>query len=346
MTSSFKNAIEDFLFVGDIHGNLPKLKNLWRSLIKKIPEDRFSKLNIVFLGDYIDRGLDSKGVVEFLVHLPERYQDQKHTFLCGNHEFGLAAFLNLPPFAHTNFNFTSQLYKPKPGRESELKHLYKGSAYETMHIQGRRWASEGVYESETTFSSYGAEFGKREALFNALPPTHRRFFSNLHWVFEASTSFGNIIAVHSGLEDGNVKRVAFQLSDLRERFAGKECFVEPLSGRENVINYPPSLKEPYLQTAAGLLEPKPRYLVSGHHGFTSINGARIIVDTEMESNILNAVMLSNTYFDPHPDTSSSSNSVQIQSLLEAGQNDRFFRRAPAAKEQAKTRPIHIQLFSV
>jgi len=63
--------------IGDIHGELYKLYNL------------FDKLSInkndtlVFLGDYIDRGEHSKGVVDYLLKLSKEYNC---IFLKGNHE--------------------------------------------------------------------------------------------------------------------------------------------------------------------------------------------------------------------------------------------------------------------
>ncbi|MCX6345179.1 MAG: metallophosphoesterase family protein [Armatimonadetes bacterium] len=63
--------------VGDIHGHLDKLK----SLIGKLPLASDDKL--VFLGDYIDRGPDSKRVISFLLKLKEQYDC---VFICGNHE--------------------------------------------------------------------------------------------------------------------------------------------------------------------------------------------------------------------------------------------------------------------
>jgi len=63
--------------IGDIHGELYKLHNL------------FDKLSInkndtlVFLGDYIDRGEHSKGVIDHLIKLSKDYNC---VFLKGNHE--------------------------------------------------------------------------------------------------------------------------------------------------------------------------------------------------------------------------------------------------------------------
>ncbi|QAV32952.1 serine/threonine protein phosphatase 1 [Fervidobacterium changbaicum] len=63
--------------IGDIHGCLRPLERL----IEKISPGEGDKL--IFLGDYIDRGPDSKGVVDFLIHLSKRVQC---VFLRGNHE--------------------------------------------------------------------------------------------------------------------------------------------------------------------------------------------------------------------------------------------------------------------
>jgi len=61
--------------IGDIHGNLKALKEL----VEKLPEDK----QLVFLGDYIDRGPDSAGVVDFLIDLSKK---RDCIFLSGNHE--------------------------------------------------------------------------------------------------------------------------------------------------------------------------------------------------------------------------------------------------------------------
>jgi serine/threonine protein phosphatase 1 len=66
------------LAIGDIHGCLAPLTQLWQ-VIEPQPEDR-----IIFMGDYVDRGPDSKGVIDFLIDLQR--QEFDITFLSGNHE--------------------------------------------------------------------------------------------------------------------------------------------------------------------------------------------------------------------------------------------------------------------
>ena len=65
------------LAIGDIHGCLSALQHLWAA-VDPTPEDR-----VVFIGDYVDRGEDSKGVIDFLLGLPPKLDV---TFLSGNHE--------------------------------------------------------------------------------------------------------------------------------------------------------------------------------------------------------------------------------------------------------------------
>jgi serine/threonine protein phosphatase 1 len=69
---------------GDIHGELEKLEEL----LEMIPLQSGDEL--VFLGDYIDRGPDAPGVIERLIQLRDEYAC---TYLLGNHESMLLDFL-------------------------------------------------------------------------------------------------------------------------------------------------------------------------------------------------------------------------------------------------------------
>jgi serine/threonine protein phosphatase 1 len=75
--------------IGDIHGCLDEL----RCLIEGLPLESGDRL--VFLGDYIDRGPDSKGVVTYVLELQKR-NDLELVFLKGNHEDMFMAYLGLP----------------------------------------------------------------------------------------------------------------------------------------------------------------------------------------------------------------------------------------------------------
>ncbi len=70
---------ERIFAIGDIHGCLDKLQRLMGKL-QVAGHD-----TIIFLGDYIDRGPDSKGVIDFLLMLKEELP-ARFIFLRGNHE--------------------------------------------------------------------------------------------------------------------------------------------------------------------------------------------------------------------------------------------------------------------
>lgn len=68
--------MSSFIAIGDIHGDIAALEQLLASI-----QGKFAKY--IFLGDYIDRGMDSKGVIERLIKFSE---SNDSIFLKGNHE--------------------------------------------------------------------------------------------------------------------------------------------------------------------------------------------------------------------------------------------------------------------
>lgn len=81
--------------VGDIHG----CSDLLDALMAVIQADLLTSVgveyHVVFLGDYVDRGPDSRGVLDRLSRLKSR-QGLVYHFLRGNHEDRMEAFLRQP----------------------------------------------------------------------------------------------------------------------------------------------------------------------------------------------------------------------------------------------------------
>lgn len=73
------------LAVGDIHGCLGQLAEL---IDRVAPTDRDQ---VVFLGDYVDRGPDSAGVIDYLINFSSSFPAT--VFLRGNHEQMFADYL-------------------------------------------------------------------------------------------------------------------------------------------------------------------------------------------------------------------------------------------------------------
>jgi serine/threonine protein phosphatase 1 len=75
--------------IGDIHGR----RDLLDALLDQIEKDCLGTpqtIILVFLGDYVDRGPDSKGVIDRLLTLPARFEKK---VLRGNHDQALLDFL-------------------------------------------------------------------------------------------------------------------------------------------------------------------------------------------------------------------------------------------------------------
>lgn len=79
--------------VGDVHGHLDEL----RALLERLGEEAAPGDALVFVGDYIDRGPDSKGVVELVMAQADGGWDGPVTALRGNHEALLLDFLDPEP---------------------------------------------------------------------------------------------------------------------------------------------------------------------------------------------------------------------------------------------------------
>lgn len=77
---------KDLYAIGDIHGNLDLLERLMEKLQPDLTRDQ-----LIFMGDYIDRGPRSQGVVDYVLRLKSLAPPEQVVCLKGNHE---AMFLN------------------------------------------------------------------------------------------------------------------------------------------------------------------------------------------------------------------------------------------------------------
>lgn len=123
--------------IGDIHGCLDKLLDLL-NLIDWDPEDD----TLVFIGDYIDRGPDSAGVIEHILGM--RHWSDRIICLLGNHEQLLLDFLagqNTQTFLYNGGQATIESYGgPDEGIPQShydflesLAHYYETGDYIFVH---------------------------------------------------------------------------------------------------------------------------------------------------------------------------------------------------------------------
>ncbi|MBM4274180.1 MAG: serine/threonine protein phosphatase [Deltaproteobacteria bacterium] len=103
--------------IGDIHGCLGFLEELLDEVQPDLTRDR-----LIFIGDYIDRGPESKAVVDYLINLKSRYPRENIICLKGNHEAMFLDFLQ--------------------GNEKEL-FLFNGGLSTLQNYWGYGWDGKG-----------------------------------------------------------------------------------------------------------------------------------------------------------------------------------------------------------
>jgi serine/threonine protein phosphatase 1 len=79
--------------IGDIHGRLDLLKRLLNLIRDDAARSTSPRKAVIYLGDYVDRGSDSKGVIDLLLSRPMKNAGFEEIHLMGNHEDVLLQFL-------------------------------------------------------------------------------------------------------------------------------------------------------------------------------------------------------------------------------------------------------------
>lgn len=77
--------------VGDIHGSLVPLRLLRDAIREHAAAHPIERKCLIYLGDYVDRGFDSRAVLDLLITDP--LPGFEEVFLKGNHEEGMLRFL-------------------------------------------------------------------------------------------------------------------------------------------------------------------------------------------------------------------------------------------------------------
>lgn len=78
--------------IGDIHGRADLLRHLHGMIAQDLAAAPVERAQVVYLGDYVDRGLESRQVVDMLLDEPLAGVERVH--LMGNHEEVLLQFLD------------------------------------------------------------------------------------------------------------------------------------------------------------------------------------------------------------------------------------------------------------
>lgn len=154
--------------VGDVHGRLDLLREIEAQIeedARAAPLDRIIQL---MLGDYIDRGPDSAGVI---AHLIERGRQRELVTLRGNHEDYILAARRWP---------------------GAVLHWCQNGGADTLASYGIDVSDYDEAEVDEACVAIARRF------FAALPSEHARFIDEalLHW------SCGDYLFVHAGIRPG------------------------------------------------------------------------------------------------------------------------------------------------
>ena len=150
--------------IGDIHGQLEMLKNA----LALIEADGGPDANIVFVGDYTDRGPDSKGVIDLLIDGMDA--GRNWTILRGNHD------------------------------RMFCRYLADGTEHDERILSGKGWLHPAL-GGPTTLASYGVDADADNLLARAqaaVPPEHLAFLETRPLWFETEDK----LFVHAGLVPG------------------------------------------------------------------------------------------------------------------------------------------------
>lgn len=154
--------------VGDIHGQAAELDRV----LARIEADGGSDAEVVFLGDYADRGPDSRGVLDRLI--AGRDDGRNWTFLMGNHDRMFSMFLQDPPLEDPHMMVELYWLHPRIGGNTTL-------ASYGIEVAGTRRVKD-VHADATA----------------AVPQAHAAFLESLQFTFETDMLF----FAHAGIRPG------------------------------------------------------------------------------------------------------------------------------------------------
>jgi serine/threonine protein phosphatase 1 len=199
--------------IGDIHGRVDLLRAL-HALIAEHGRDFQGLRKIIYLGDYIDRGIDSRGVIEFLCTEP--LEGFEPVFLRGNHDDWLLHFLQDSSHGAGWLCNGGDATLYSYGVHTEDEATPRGS--DTLEGRLRRAQSE---------------------LKAALPDHHLHFLNDLvlHHVE------GDYFFVHAGVRPGRAldEQSADDLIWIREEFLGSKADFGKVIVHGHSISYEPEL---------------------------------------------------------------------------------------------------------
>ncbi|MHA6687375.1 metallophosphoesterase [Mesorhizobium sp. A556] len=158
--------------IGDVHGRLDLLAAMHAQIGTDLERDGVADWRVVHLGDYVDRGPGSKGVLDLLV--AARKRDPRTVMLAGNHDLGFLEFLDHPDPASLFVQYggvqTAKSYGVDLEQDKTGLFRHPKNSLRTSHAE----------------------------LVEAVPASHVEFLRSLAF----SASFGDFFFCHAGIRPG------------------------------------------------------------------------------------------------------------------------------------------------
>ncbi|TPI85523.1 metallophosphoesterase [Mesorhizobium sp. B2-8-9] len=156
--------------IGDVHGRHDLLAAMHRHIESELEHAPGSDWRIIHLGDYVDRGPDSRSVIDFLIETRKR--DPRNIMLAGNHDIGMLEFL----------------------AEAEPDGLFVNyGGVQTAQSYGVDLLRDGHWYGKAQAIARG-----HMALVKAVPHSHIDFLQSLTF----SATFGDFFFCHAGIRPG------------------------------------------------------------------------------------------------------------------------------------------------
>ncbi len=158
--------------IGDVHGCLEEMNALLDLIQDDLTSNPIKKHRIIFVGDFVDRGPDCKGVVERLIQLTA--ENKNITCLFGNHDEKL-------------------LHALKPMKEELFKKYFQYGGAETLLSYGFSETELGIVQSGDYSPTLAKALAK--SVKKRLPESHIKFLESL----PRQVSEGDYFFCHAGV---------------------------------------------------------------------------------------------------------------------------------------------------
>jgi serine/threonine protein phosphatase 1 len=190
--------------IGDVHGNLAALDDLLGQLKGELKPDDV----VVFLGDYIDRGPDSKGCIDRILAL-QREMPGVVECLCGNHDDWLLRALH-GARQHT-WLLATDPYKTIDSYSVDASRVLREAASR---------AGAALYGDDCPLPY--------DAFFDVVPHEHIQFFESLRLYYKSP----DCVCAHGGLNPGVASVHGQSRHDL---IWGADGFPDAYDGPDRVV---------------------------------------------------------------------------------------------------------------